>query len=66
MTTQINIADIEHDLEQLRQALQEMTKQQAQINNNIVLQRGAISYAEVLLERAKAQQEGPSEGSPTS
>jgi hypothetical protein len=65
MTTQINTADIEHDLEQLRQALQEMTKQQAQINNNIVLQRGAISYAEVLLERAKAAEE-PAEESPTS
>ena len=64
MTT-INTADIEHDLEQLRQALQEMTKQQAQINNNIVLQRGAISYAEVLLERAKAAEE-PAEESPTS
>ena len=65
MTTQINTADIEHDLEQLRQALQEMTKQQAQINNNIVLQRGAISYAEVLLERAK-QAEETTEESPTS
>ena len=64
MTT-VAIADIEHDLEQLRQALQEMTKQQAQINNNIVLQRGAISYAEVLLERAKAAEE-PAEESPTS
>ena len=56
MTT-INTADIEHDLEQLHQALQEMTKQQAQINNNIVLQRGAISYAEVLLERAQQAEE---------
>ena len=64
MTT-VAIADIEHDLEQLRQALQEMTKQQAQINNDIVLQRGAISYAEVLLERAKAAEE-PAEESPTS
>ena len=64
MTT-VAIADIEHDLEQLRQALQEMTRQQTQINNNIVLQRGAISYAEVLLERAKAAEE-PAEESPTS
>ena len=56
MTT-ISTSDIEHDLEQLRQALQEMTKQQAQINNNIVLQRGAISYAEVLLERAQQAEE---------
>ena len=65
MTT-VAIADIENDLEQLRQALQEMTKQQAQINNNIVLQRGAISYAEVLLERAKQALEEPAEESPTS
>ena len=63
MTT-INTADIEHDLEQLRQALQEMTKQQAQINNNIVLQRGAISYAEVLLERAQQAVEEPKEEAP--
>lgn len=42
-----------------------MTTQQAQINNNIVLQRGAISYAKVLLERAK-QAEETTEESPTS
>ena len=63
MTT-VAIADIEHDLEQLRQALQEMTKQQAQINNNIVLQRGAISYAEVLLERAQQAEEPGKEEAP--
>ena len=53
----VDVAQIENDLERLREALAQMTQEKTKIDTSIVQQHGAISYAELLLERAQKQVE---------
>ena len=53
----VDVAQIKDDLERLRAALAQMVDEKTKIDTAIVQQRGAINYAELLLERAQKQVE---------